>query len=464
MMTEPSLLSGRASSQPRPSPLPRRWPVAAVEILIVFVLNAALIVGMWVRHGGIANIADASTAINAAGQLTALLGTYLALIGLLLVSRSPWLDQLFGTDRLIGWHRWVGFATVWLLVAHTVLTTIGYAGIARTDVLAEWWTLLGTYSFVLMATVGLGMMIVVAATSVRLARRSLSYETWYGIHLYGYLAIALAFAHQLTVGTDFASDTIAQAYWIALYAAVIACLVAFRIGQPLRLYARHRFRVANLVEETLGVMSVYITGRDLDGLPVRAGQFFVCRFLTGGGWWRPHPFSLSAMPNTQYLRFTVKRTGDDTDAMTRLRIGTPVFLEGPYGAFTGAARTQPGVLLIAGGIGITPLRALLEESSGRRNEVVLLYRARSWDQVVFKDEIDELMRSRRASVHYLIGRRRPDRQGDLFSPRSLERMVPDLYQRDIYVCGPESMIHHVQRSVRALGVPRKQIHAERFAF
>jgi predicted ferric reductase len=464
MMTEPSLVSGRAGPQLRRSPLPRRWPVASVEILILVAVNAVVIVGMWVRHGGIANIADAATMINAAGQLTALLGTYLALLGLLLVSRSPWLDQLFGTDRLIAWHRWVGFATVWLLVAHTAFTTIGYAGIARTDILGEWWALLGTYPFVLMATVGLVMMVVLAATSVRAARRSLSYETWYGIHLYGYLAVALAFAHELAVGTDFASDTLAQAYWIALYVVVIACLLAFRVGQPLRLFARHRFRVANLVEETPGVISVYITGRNLDTLPVRAGQFFVFRFLSGGGWWRPHPFSLSAMPNTQFLRITVKRDGDDTDAMARLRIGTPVFLEGPYGAFTGAARTQPGVLLIAGGIGITPLRALMEELSGRRNEVVLLYRARSWDQVVFKDEIDSLMRSRHASVHYLVGQRRPDRQDDLFSPQSIERMVPDIDRRDVYVCGPESMIRHVQRSVRALGIPRKQIHAERFTF
>jgi predicted ferric reductase len=464
MMTEPSLVSGRQTAQLRPTPLPRRWNVAAVEILIVVAVNAAVIVGMWVRHGGITNVADTATAINAAGQLTALLGTYLALLGLLLVARSPWLDQLFGTDRLIGWHRWVSFGTVWLLVAHTVLTTVGYAGIARAGVLDEWWTLLGTYPYVLMATVGMVMLIVVAATSIRAARRSLSYETWYGIHLYGYLAIALAFFHELAVGTDFASDTVAQLYWVALYVVVIGCIVAFRIGQPLRLYTRHHFRVANLIEESPGVVSVYVTGKNLDQLPVRAGQFFVCRFLQGGGWWRPHPYSLSAMPNTQFLRFTVKQSGDDTDALRQLRIGTRVFLEGPYGAFTGAARTQPGVLLIAGGIGITPLRALMEELSERRNEVVLLYRASSWDQVVFKNEIDSLMRSRHASVHYLIGRRRPDRQGDLFSPHSIERMVPDLAQRDIYVCGPESMIHHVQRSVRALGIPRKQIHAERFAF
>src|SRR4051812_28453822 len=178
IMTDPSLVSGRPAPPLRASPLPQRWPVATVEILVVVAVNALLIVGMWVRHGGVANIADTATAINAAGQLTALLGTYLSLLGLLLVSRSPWLAQLFGTDRLIGWHRWVGFGTVWLLVAHTVLTTVGYAGIARSGVLDEWWTLLGSYPFVLTGTAGLVLMMAVAATSIRAARRSLSYETW----------------------------------------------------------------------------------------------------------------------------------------------------------------------------------------------------------------------------------------------------------------------------------------------
>jgi predicted ferric reductase len=445
-------------------PLPRASPVSRIDVLAIAAVNAVVIVGMWVRHGGVSNIGDMATLLTAGGQLTALLGTYLALIGLLLVSRSPWLDQLYGTDRLIGWHRWVGFGCLWLLVAHTVLTTVGYAATARVDVVTEAWSLLTTYPYVLMATVGLVLLIAVAVASVRAARRSLAYETWYGIHLYGYLAVALAFAHELAVGSDFATDTLAQAYWVLLYVVVIACIAAFRVGRPIQLYLRHGFRVANLVQEAPGVTSVYVTGRDLGRLPMRAGQFFICRFLVGGGWWRPHPFSLSVSPNGQYLRFTIKESGDDTRRVPALHIGTRVFLEGPYGSFTGARRTHPRVLLVAGGIGVTPLRALLEELSGPRNAVVMVYRARSWEDVVFRDELDALARARHVTVHYLIGRRRPDRSGDALAPQSLARLVPDLRERDVYICGPESLIHHVQRSLRFLHIPRSQVHAERFAF
>ena len=127
-----------------------------------------------------------------------------------------------------------------------------------------------TYPWVLMATVALALMVVVAVTSVRAARRRLSYESWYGIHLYAYLAVALAFLHELVVGSDFVSDFVAQAYWVALYVAVIVLVIVFRVGQPIALTLRHGFRVAEVRRETHDVVSIYITGRDLDRLPARA--------------------------------------------------------------------------------------------------------------------------------------------------------------------------------------------------
>ena len=86
-----------------------------------------LIVAMWVRHGGLVQLDSAAGIATGAGQLTALLGTYLALVQLVLMSRSPWLDRVVGSDRLAVWHRWVGFACLWLLVGHAVLTTLGFA-------------------------------------------------------------------------------------------------------------------------------------------------------------------------------------------------------------------------------------------------------------------------------------------------------------------------------------------------
>jgi predicted ferric reductase len=447
----------------RRRPLPRTRSLRPGDVLALAVGNGLLIVGMWIRHGGLSGLTSPGTLLIAGGQLTALLGTYLALIGLVLMSRSPWLDRLFGLPRLANWHRWVGFGCVWLLVAHTVLTTAGFALTTGSDVLAETWSLLTTYPYVLMATVGLVMLVAVGITSVRIARRRLTYETWYYVHLYAYLGMALGFGHQLVVGTDFLSDPLAEAYWIGLYLVTVVAILVFRIGQPVQLFLRHRLRVANVVAEGPGVVSVYVTGRRLDRLAAQAGQFFLWRFLAGDGWWRAHPFSLSAAPNNEYLRLTVKASGDGTSVIQQLPMGTRVFVEGPYGAFTADQRTKPRVLLIAGGIGITPLRALLENMPAPRGAITLIYRASRWEDVVFRDELEVLMKSRGARVHYLIGRRSDLRRDPLDAPH-LRHVVPDVAEREVYVCGPLGMIRRVRRSLHQLHVPASNIHEEHFEY
>ena len=446
-------------------PHPRTWSVRASDVVALVVGNGLLIGAMWLRHGQAVELHSISGILIAAGQLTALYGTYLVLLQLVLMSRSPWLDQVFGSDRVADLHRWVGFTGIMLLVAHGTFTTVGYGLAYGNGVTGELVTALTTYPYVLMATAGMGLFIAVGISSVRMARRRLSYETWYGIHLYAYLAIALAFMHQLAVGTDFISDPVARLYWIALYVIAGTLMLVFRFGQPVRLSLRHRLRVANVVEEAPGVVSIYVTGRDLDQLATRAGQWFRWRFLTADDWWRSHPFSLSAAPNGRFLRLTVKEIGDHTRTLQRLRIGTRVFVEGPYGNLTGARRTRPRVLMVAGGIGITPLRALLEELPAARGDLTLLYRAHREEDLVFRNELEQLSTLRGATVHYLVGGRGTrSLQGDPLAPGSLRRLVPDVAQRDVYICGPLSMMESVRRNLRALRVPASQIHFERFAF
>lgn len=455
----------RAPRAHRAVPLPRTWSITALEIVVILVANSALILAMWVRHGGLDQASSLGGILTGVGQVTALFGTYLALIQLLLMSRSPWLDQVFGMDRLAAAHRWIGFATVWLLLGHGIFTTVGYAMADRTNPLAEFVTLITTYPYVLMATVSGGLFAAVAISSIRKARRKLSYETWYGIHLYAYLAIALGFLHQLFVGTDFIHDRLAVAYWVALYALTVGLVLAFRVGQPILLSVRHRLRVAGVVSEAPGVYSIYMTGRNLDQLAVRSGQYFVWRFLTREGWWRAHPFSISSAPNGTWLRITVKELGDWSAALQDVSIGTHVFIEGPYGILTGARRTRPRVLLVAGGIGITPLRALLEALPGKPGDLTLVYRVRDERDIVFRTELDALAKLRGAEVHYLAGRRRlAQRTSDPLEPAGLEALVPDIRDRDVYVCGPVPMMQHVEDSLRRLGLPTRQIHAERFAY
>lgn len=447
----------------RPLPLPRAWSIRALDIIAILIANGLVILAMWVRHGGLEQLSTLAGTLTAIGQLTALSGTYLALIQLVLMSRSPWLDQIFGMDGLAAAHRWIGFATVWLLLGHGVFTTVGYALGDGSGVIDELGTLITTYPYVLLAVVSGVLFAAVAISSIRKARRALSYETWYGIHLYAYLAIALGFLHQLFVGTDFIHDPIAVGYWVGLYVVTVALVLIFRVGQPVWMSARHRLRVSRIETEAPGVVSIYMSGRDLDQLAVRSGQYFVWRFLTREGWWRGHPFSISAAPNGKWLRITVKELGDWTRTLQGVSVGTRVFVEGPYGVLTGARRTRPGVLLVAGGIGITPLRALLEALPARAGDMTLLYRARDERAIVFRDELESLARARGARVHYLLGPR-DGALGDPLEADALRRLVPDVRDRDVYLCGPVPMMQRVEDSLRRLGVSRRQIHAERFAY
>jgi ferredoxin-NADP reductase len=203
-----------------------------------------------------------------------------------------------------------------------------------------------------------------------------------------------------------------------------------------------------------------MTGRGLDRLHARPGQFFLWRFIARGSWWTSHPFSLSAAPTDKTFRITVKALGDHTSRMGKIRPGTRVIAEGPFGVFTAAARRREKALLVAGGIGITPVRALLDELDG---DVVVVYRAFSAPDIVFFDELQQLSDERGTELRYVIGDHASGEGAQLLSPDHLRDLVPDLDQRDVFLCGPPAMIKHAESSLRRAGVPRRDLHVERFA-
>ena len=390
-------------------------------------------------------------------------GLHIALIMMLqltLVARLPWLDRRIGMDRLTSWHRWIGFTLLWTVVLHATFIVLGYARLGGTPVVKTFLSLAGVTAS-LLGICAATIIVLIATLSVRYVRRRLSYEAWHAVHIGLYLAIVLGLVHQALEGTTFKSSPLATLYWWTLWAFVLGSLVTGRIVIPLWRNAYHQFRVAAVVPESDNVVSVHITGRHLDRLPARAGQFFIWRFLGHNRWWQANPFSLSAAPNGRSLRLTAKAVGATSAGLRHVPVGTRVFAEGPYGAFTSQQQTRRYMLLIAGGVGITPIRALLEESTGA---AIVLYRVHSLADAVLLPELQALARDRGALVHLLTGRTgagSPPNQP--FDPRNLRAMVPDITDRDVFVCGPAAMTGAVLRSLRALNVPRTQIHAERFS-
>ncbi|MGI5199329.1 ferredoxin reductase family protein [Streptomyces sp. CA-288835] len=381
----------------------------------------------------------------------------LLLCQLLLVARLPWLDRRIGMDRLTVWHRWVGFTLLWTLLTHAFLVVLGYATLDDAPMTKTFFALAGVPAS-LFGMLAAAIVVVVAAVSARQVRRRLRYETWHGVHLLLYVALGLAFVHQLQEPTTFKTSAFGTAYWWALWLFAFGALITGRIVMPLWRNAYHRFEVAEVVRESDNVVSVRVTGRNLDKLPARAGQFCIWRFPGHNHWWLANPFSLSAAPDGRSLRLTAKAAGNASAGLRNVPVGSRAFVEGPYGAFTALHRTRPGALLIAGGVGITPVRALLEEEPA--GDVVVLYRVRSEDDAVLIDEVRTLVANRGGRLHLLTGR--TGETSPPFEPDNLLALVPDLAERDVYVCGPPAMTSTVLSSLRRLKVPQQQVHAERF--
>jgi ferredoxin-NADP reductase/DMSO/TMAO reductase YedYZ heme-binding membrane subunit len=427
-----------------------------VTLTLAAVGAAAVVAAWWHTTRSIAGPGGLLTTL---GEGLGLLAGYAVVIAVLLMARLPPVERGVGADRLARWHSTLGRWLVWVVSGHVLFIIWGYALAAHTGLVSETATLLTGYPDVLMATVGWFLMIAVGLTSLRAARRRLRYETWYYLHLYTYLAIALVFSHQFANGAAFSQDAASRLAWSALYIAAGALIVWYRLIVPASDFGRHRFVVAGLREEANRTVSVYIKGQRLGELGAAPGQFFRWRFLTRGLWWQSHPYSLSALPSDDLMRITVRDVGDPSNLLRSLRPGTRVLAEGPFGAFV-PARSGRASLLLAGGVGITPLRAMMAALAG---PVILVYRASSWQDVALRAELDSIAANRGAQVHYVIGSR-SELGGDPLTADTLRSIAPGLDAMEAYVCGPPGMTAAAVAALRAAGAPRRRIHVESFEF
>jgi predicted ferric reductase len=453
----PQSRQGRKRLQPLPAQR-RPRPALARAALVAAGAGLGAVTALAITAETGAEFRASGGAATFLGSLTGLVGTYLALLMVLLVSRIPATERVLGQDGLLRWHRRLAPWPISLLIAHALFITIGYAQAARTGLWHQVGVMLTRYPDVLIATVGLAIMAAIGVVSLRAIRRRLRRETWWLIHLYMYLALALSFAHVLALGPSFVGHPLTQIVWSVAWAVTAGLVLCYRFGLPVARSLRHRVVVHEVRQEGPGVVSVICSGRHLDKLPITGGQFFLWRFLTRSMWWQAHPYTLSALPQPPYLRLTVKAVGDHSAAVARLRPGTRVAVEGPYGAFTKYAQQRPRALLVAAGIGVTALRSLLEDMPLNAAPVVLLRGTRPED-LVLRKEVADLVRHRRGRLHELVG----TREQAVLDERTLPRLVPDLHRRDIYVCGPEGFVTSIVDLVARLGVPAEAVHHEAYA-
>ncbi|MGV1008527.1 MAG: ferric reductase-like transmembrane domain-containing protein [Dermatophilaceae bacterium] len=451
-----------------PGPVPRWWRDAVASGTWASVLA---VVAMWVAGGGVQALAAPASGLTSAGRLAGLLAADLLLIQVLLMARIPLVERVYGQDELARRHRLVGFTSVTLMLGHVVLIGLGYAAQDQQDVLAQVWDMLVNYPGVLLAVAGTALLLMVSATSIKRARAAMRYESWHLLHLYAYLGVGLAVPHQLWTGQEFASNPVATVFWWTLWVAAAGAVLVWRVRMPVYRTLLHGLRVSAVVRESPDVVSVWMSGRRMHRVRAEAGQFFVWRFLDGPGWSRGHPYSLSAPPHGNTLRITVKDLGDGSAAVATLRPGTRVAIEGPYGRLHAGVRIQRKVLLLAAGIGVTPLRALLEELSQRPGDVTLLYRASTHWDLIFQDELTAVATATGARVLTAVGHRvldrsswLPDNAAHLSDVDALRHLVPDIAEHDVYICGADGWTDAARQAALGAGVPSGRIHRERFSW
>lgn len=409
---------------------------------------------------------DTGTLLLSLGQLAALLAVMGILVQLILIGRVKWVERTFGLDRLSRIHHFDGLVLVVLLIAHPLLVGAGYAIQSNVSLWSQLVDFILHWEDVLAAAIGLLIILTVAFFSIGFIRKHLKYETWYYIHLSLYPAVILAIVHQFEIGGDLTANRAFHAYWIAIYLFAAGNLILFRFVMPAIHYYRQRFVVDHLTPETSETTSVYIHGNDLKRFPIRAGQFMIVRFLARGFWAQAHPFSMSCFPEGSQIRLSIKNSGDFTARIPALLPGTPVLIDGPHGIFTADRCTSDKVLMIAGGIGITPIRSLAEEFTGSGKNSVLLYSNRMMNTLVFDQELSELASSHSNLRVVKIITNDPDWKGQtgrLDRPK-LETLVPDLAERDVYLCGPPAMMACIISALKELGISRTRIHYEKFSF
>jgi len=442
----------------------------AVEVLGILAILAPTLA--FLINGGLAAANDLASWFNAVNRLTALVGTSLLLIHMILVARIPWLEQILGLDKLTHAHKKLGKPLLYLLLAHTITALISYSISDGVGVFTTLFNLIGGYTDLLLAFIGLVLMILVVVSSITAARRKLSYEAWYLIHLLSYISIFAAIPHQFSLGTEFLAEPLLAAYFIALYVFVGLNIVWFRFLYPIVRSLAMSLKVASVRPEANRTTSMVIGGKRIESLGAEAGQFFMLRVLTAKQWWRPHPFSVSASPNNT-IRFTVGNRGDDTSLLQDIKAGTRVILEGPFGVFSESKRSKQHVLLLAAGIGVAPIRALAESLAAEPGDVTVVYRVTDRSNAALLDEVERICLERSHTLHILDGPR-PDGPGFLPKQEASEKPAPE-YARliglapftaesDIYICGPSAWSNAAVHSLKKINVPKASIHVEEFAW
>ena len=430
------------------------WLLAYVLVVMLPLAAAAVVDPVVVRR---AWRVEASAAIGflALSTLT---------LQLALVARLGSASRALGSDALMQLHRRMGIVALALVLAHPLLLAGAAVGWRA-------WNPFAGGALFRAGAVALWVTLVVVVTSLARAGLRLRYEVWHAVHLAGAVAIlAGSVAHVLLAG-GYASHPLVRGVVMAYGAVALAIVVHYRLVRPWRL-ARHPWQVVSNDDAGSSTRLLRVAPVGHPGLTFEAGQFIWMATGRSPVFSQQHPLSIAssaAGPSAAGFELAIKALGDwSRDVVPALSRGARIWIDGPFGAFSpDRVPDARGFVLIAGGIGIAPMRAMLRTMRDRRDRrpVVLFYAASDPSRAVFADELATLENGLALRVIYVYEHPPDDWTGErgYVDEHMLKRHVlANLQVWHCFACGPLPMMSAVERSLRRLGVPSTRVHTERF--
>lgn len=390
----------------------------------------------------------------------------LAMMGLQfgLTARFRHVTEPWGEDVIYHFHRRISLIAVGLVFAHPVILLL-----AGSEKLAPPATLAELPIGAVFAVLSIGSLALLVVMALWRARLRIGYEFWHATHILLALA-AIAFGLLHMVGWGFyLADPWKRGLWIGLSLFWLCLLLYVRLLKPLFML-RRPYRVAELREERGDTRTLVMRPEGHAGLRFRPGQFGWLTLWSGPFRITGHPFSFSSSAEAAdgRVEMTIRNLGDFTKRVREVRVGQRVYLDGPYGAFTMGQPADMHVL-IAGGIGITPMMSIIRTLADRRDPrpLILLYASRDWESVTFREEL-EAMKSRLALTVVHVLTRVPEgwdgEQGRITAELFRRHLPPPYAAHEYFICGPNPMMDAIEAALGEMRVPLARYHSERYSF